>query len=191
MAWQTLRYQLTSAAPLIMHNGQTADPLNKWSKAMKQISGKRAKTEADFVELARLEFMAGLYMTPDGPIIPNTVIDSMVVNAAKKLKEGMTAKSGCFCFEAARLDYDGPRTADELWADERFHFPALVRVGMARVMRMRPQFNPWSAVITLNAEDSLINPSRVDDWMRIAGTQIGLCDWRPVYGRFSVARLST
>lgn len=190
MAWQEIRYRLTSTAPLLCHNGQTADPTNKWAKAMKQISGKRSKTDADFEELAHLEFLASLYMSADGPIIPNTVIDSMTVNAAKKLKEGPVAKSGCFCFEVARLEYDGPRTAEELWADDRFHFPALVRVGMARVMRMRSKFDPWSAVITFQVEDSLVNPARVDDWMHIAGVQIGLCDWRPQFGRFFPERLT-
>lgn len=190
MAWQTLKYHLTSAAPLLMHNGQTADPLNRWAKLMKQVSGKRQKTDADYEELARLEFFAALYMDKDGPILPNTVIDSMTVNAAKKSKEGMVAKSGVFCLTPARLDYEGPRTAAELWADETFRFSALVRVGMARVSRTRPIFREWSAVIELNIEDTVLNPARVDDWMRVAGTQVGLCDWRPQFGRFTAERVA-
>ena len=59
------------------------------------------ETDPDFDKLAKIEFFAGLYLSPDGPVIPNTVIDSMVVNAAKKLREGPAAKSGRFCFEAA------------------------------------------------------------------------------------------
>jgi hypothetical protein len=173
MAWRTLKYRLTSEAPILMHNGQTADPTNKWSKAMKQVSGKRSKTDADYEELARIEFYAALYMDSNGPIIPNTVIDSMVVNAAKKSKEGMVAKSGVFCLVPAPLEYDGPRTAAELWADEQFRFSAIVRVGMARVARMRPIFREWSAIITLNVEDTAVNPARIDDWMRVAGVQVG------------------
>jgi len=189
MAWQVLKYRLISEAPLILHNGQTADPTNKFAKAMKQVSGKRSKTDADYEELAHIEFNAALYMDKDGPIIPNTVIDSMVVNAAKKSKEGMIAKSGVFCLTSARLDYDGPRTAAELWEDERFRFSAIVRVGMARVARMRPIFKDWSAIITLNVEDTAVNPSRIDDWLRVAGTQVGLCDWRPQFGRFTSERV--
>jgi len=190
MAWKTVKYQWSSSAPLIMHNGQTADPTNKWSKSIKQISSKRIKTDADYEEMARLEFYAGLYLNVDGPILPNYMIDSLIINAAKKFREGPSAKSGCLCLEHAKLEYDGPRTADELWADEKYRFSALVRVQQARVSRMRPIFQEWSVVITLQIEDSLINIARVDEWLDTAGQQIGLGDWRPVYGRFVAKRLT-
>ena len=190
MAWQTLKYKLTSSAPLIMHNGQTADQLNKWAKLLKQISSKTKKTEADYEEIARLEFLAGLYLDKDGPILPAHVIDSMIVNGAKKSKEGQIAKSGCFCLEHAKLEYDGPRTANELLADDNFRFSALVRVKMSRVSRMRPIFKEWSTIITLHMEDTLVNPSQVDKWINDAGTQVGLCDWRPQYGRFTAKKLN-
>ena len=189
MAWQTLKYKLTSSADLIMHNGQMANPLNKWAKLMKQISSKRAKTDADFEEMARIEFLASLYMAADGPILPSYVLDATLINGAKKSKEGMSAKSGAFCLEHARLEYDGPRTADELWADERFRHVALVRVGTAKVVRTRPVFNEWSAVVSVNIETGIVNPARVDDWWAAAGTQVGLCDWRPQHGRFTAVRI--
>lgn len=190
MAWQTLKYKLTSSAPLIMHNGQAADPLNKWAKMSKQISSKRSKTDADHEEMAHIDFLAGLYLDDSGPIIPSFVIDAVIINGAKKSKEGMTAKSGCFCLEHARLEYDGPRTANELWNSEEFRFSAIVKVGMARVARMRPIFRKWTATITLNVEDTMVNPSRVTEWLVAAGTQVGIGDWRPQYGRFTVEKLN-
>lgn len=189
MAWQTLHYNLSSSAPLIMHNGQTADPLNKFAKAIKKISSKRAKTDADYEEMARIEFTAGLYLSAEGPVIPTHVIDATVVNAAKKSKEGVLAKSGVFCLSHSVLQFDGPRTADELWKDERFRKVSIVRVGTARVARTRPIFTAWSCVIELQVENTLVNPSRVDEWMFIAGTQVGMCDWRPQFGRFQAIRL--
>lgn len=189
MAWQALRYKLISSAPLLMHNGQTADPLNKWARALKKITPKRVKTDADHEELARIEFMAGLYMSPEGPCIPSFVFDSMLVNAAKKSKEGTLAKSSAFCLNHARLDYEGPREADTLWQEESFRFSAIVRVGTARVSRMRPKFDNWSCIMEVNVETTLINPGRVDEWMQVAGTQIGLGDWRPQHGRFTAKRL--
>lgn len=189
MAWQTLKYQLNSSAPLLMHNGQAADPTNRFAKALKQISSKRAKVDADYEEMARIEFMASLYMSPDGPIIPAFVMDAVLVNGAKKSKEGMSAKSGAFCLEHALLEYDGPRTADELWQDECFRHVALVRVGTARITRCRPVFATWSAIVSVNIETAIVNPARVDDWMTVAGSQIGVGDWRPQHGRFQAQRL--
>ena len=189
MAWQTLRYELNSSARMIMHNGQTADPMNKFSRAIKQVSSKRTKTDADYEEMARLEFLAGLYLAPDGPVIPSYLFDALLVNGAKKSKEGQLAKSSVFCLNHARLEYDGPRTVDELWADERFRFSAIVRVGTARVARMRPVFEVWSCVVELNVETTLVNPARVDEWLTVAGTQVGVGDWRPQNGRFVARRL--
>jgi len=184
MAWQTARFQWTSSAPFIMHNGQTADPTNRWAKAMKKVTGKRVKTDADYEEMARIEFLAGLYMGTSGPIIPSMLIDSVMINAAKKQKSGMQAKSGLFCPSHALLTYEGPRTVEELWADEAFRFSALVRVGMARVARMRPIFNEWSCVVELSYEETLVNVAQLEEWSFIAGTQVGVGDWRPKFGRF-------
>lgn len=156
---------------------------------MKQISSRRGKTDADYEEMARIEFLASLYMSADGPVIPANVIDAMLINAAKKSKEGMVAKSGAFCLEHARLEYEGPRTADALWADEHFRHVALVRVGMARVARTRPVFDKWSAAVSINIEPGIVNAARVDDWMAIAGAQVGIGDWRPQHGRFQAQRL--
>lgn len=189
MAWQALNYKLTSVCPMLMHNGQAADPLNKWAKLMKQISSKRAKTDADHEEMARIEFMASLYMSTEGPIIPASNIDAMLVHAAKKSKEGQAAKSAIFCAKHAPLIYDGPRMADDLWADERFRDRHPVRVQNARVMRTRPKFEQWEAIVELNYEPTLINPARIDEWMIVAGSQIGVNDWRPQHGRFGAKRI--
>lgn len=189
MAWQEVTYRLTSSAPFLMHNGQTADPTNKYAKMLKQVSSKRLKTDADHEEMARIEFLASLYMDKNGPVIPANMIDAMTVMAAKKSKEGQVAKSGCFCLNVARLDYEGPRTVEALWADENFRFSAIVRVGMARVARMRPIFRDWSAEVRLHIEPTLVNVARVDEWLRVAGSQIGIGDWRPQYGRFTAERL--
>ena len=189
MAWQTLSYQLSSSAPLLTHNGQMADPTNKFAKALKQISGKRAKTDADYEKMAEIEFKASLYMSASGPVLPSFVVDAVLVAAAKKSRDGNDAKAGLFCAENATLRYDGPRTADELWADESFRYMAIVRVGTARVARCRPVFNNWTAVVKVSVETSVVNPARVDDWMAIAGTQIGVGDWRPKFGRFQALRL--
>ncbi len=156
---------------------------------MKPISSKRKKTEADYEEMAHIEFLGSLYLDENGPILPSYVIEALVINGAKKSNEGPSAKSGCFCPLHAKLEYDGPRTAEALWKDENFRFVSIVRVGTARLSRTRPIFNKWSAIITLNIEDTLVNFARVDDWLAAAGTQVGVGDWRPQNGRFTVERI--
>jgi hypothetical protein len=190
MTWQTATYRLTSDCAMIVHNGQIADPLNRWAKAIRAISGKRKKTDADYEEMARLEFLASLYIGPDGPVIPARNIDAMVIAAAKKSRKGDLAKSGVYCQTDAAMEYDGPREANALWADERFRHTALLRVQTARVVRTRPIFHAWQAIVVLQVEDSVVDLAQVDGWMFDGGRLIGLGDWRPQYGRFSVTVLS-
>ena len=190
MAWNTVSYKLTSSAPLIMHNGQMADPANKWSKLKSQITAKRKKTDSDNEEILHILFLGSLYLDESGPIIPAFVIDALVINGAKKSREGLVAKSGCYCLKHAKLEYDGPITAEELWNDERFRFHAMVRIGQMKVPSMRPVFEKWSTTIELSIEDTLVNVARVDEWIDAAGTQVGLCDWRPQHGRFTAERIN-
>jgi len=190
MAWKTLTYLITGDAPLIMHNGALANPLSAASKQLKQVSSKKKKTDADFERMAEIEFKAGLYMDDDsGPVIPGENIEATLYSAAKITKEGKIAKSACFVPKHAVLHYDGPRDADGLWQEEEFRNCVGVKVGMSRIMRTRPIFKDWSAVIEVEYEDSIVNEEQVDRWVNAAGTQIGLCDWRPRCGRFTAEKV--
>jgi hypothetical protein len=187
--WKQVTVRLTGTSALIMHNGQLADPLNEGVKAMKKISGKRSKTEADFEALARLEYQGSLYMDATGrPVIPSHVLESVIVNGAKKSKDGLKAKAGMFVEKNAVLEYDGPKDRDGLWADPNFRLVAAVVVSRARVMRTRPVFNEWAATVIINYDDTQVNEAQVLEWLKAAGTQVGIGDWRPKYGRFEVSK---
>jgi len=188
--WKTLEVRLTGIAPLIMHNGQLADPLNEGVKAMKRVSGKRSKTEADFEELAKLEFQGSLYMGQNGPVIPSHVLESAIVNGAKKSKDGQKAKAGMFVDKNATLEYDGPKDREGLWNAPEFRLVAPVVVSRARVMRTRPIFNEWAVNVVISFDDNQANEAQVLRWVEDAGSQVGLCDWRPRYGRFQVERVN-
>lgn len=187
MAWQSRVYRLTGTAPLLMHNGLLASPTNKWARLMKEISSKRAKTDADHEELARLEFFGSLYLTKDGPVLPAEALTAVIIEGAKKERMGKVAATGVFVTQHACLEYDGPRTAEELWADEAFRHQALVRIQRNRVLRTRPMFDNWSAVVNVDYEDRVVASAKaLDRWLELAGREVGLLDWRPRFGRFTV-----
>jgi len=191
MAWKTLRFKITGDAPQFRDNGTLANPVSQGAKQLKQVSSKKKKTDADFERMAEIEFKAGLYIDEDrGPVITGENIEATLYNAAKITKEGKIAKSACFVPKAAVLQYEGPRDADGLWQDERFRNCVGVKVGMARIMRTRPIFNEWSAVVEVEYEDSIVNQAQVERWVDAAGTQVGLCDWRPRCGRFTAELLA-
>jgi hypothetical protein len=97
-----------------------ANPLNPFSKELKAVSSKRVKTDADYAEMARIEFVGSLYMHSElGPVIPGANVEAAILAAAKKTKEGPLAKCAVFSADPGyfKLDYVGPRTAKELFED--------------------------------------------------------------------------
>lgn len=157
---------------------------------MKKVSGKRGKTDSDLEQLAKLEFMGGLYLSDGmGVVLPADVVESTIINGAKKFKEGMQAKSGMYVPGHCKLIFDGPQEPEAMWADGRFTFQKVVSIGRNKIVRTRPKFDNWSAEVTVMYEDSVVNPDQVHKWFKRAGEIVGFCDWRPRYGRFSVSPL--
>jgi hypothetical protein len=187
-AYKPLKFKITGVAPLLMHNGQTADPLNPHSRAIAEITSKRKKTEADHAEIARREWYAGLYLHGSQPCIPAEAIEAALVKGAMKEKQGPAAKAGLIVEDNCRLLYKGPRDPDELWQNETFRLRVPAKVGTARVIRTRPIFREWSAELVVKFLPSLLNEKDIRSFLVTAGEQIGLLDWRPRFGRFSVSK---
>jgi hypothetical protein len=157
---------------LIMHNGQTADPLNPFSKAMKEISG--------------------LYVdAKNNVIIPSRVLESVLVEGAKKSKEGKLALSGMFVDTDAAFTYEGyPMTIDELMDSPEHRLCVAVRVGMAKVMRTRPHFKDWTATFKVSLNTDVANENQLKRWVDDAGAYVGIGDWRPRHGRYEIVNFA-
>jgi hypothetical protein len=185
---KSLTFRIRGLVPCLMHNGQLADPLNKWAVELKKVTAKRKKTEDDIVEMARIEHAAGLYLdsNDENPQWPSMNIMSCICAGARKSKEGKIAQSGIIVVGHAPLIYKGPKTIDGLWSEKRFVDRSKVKVGQASVMRTRPIFPEWELDFTVEYSPDLVQRDRLEEWVEVAGRQIGLSDWRPNYGRFEV-----
>lgn len=186
-AYQTLKFTITSVSPLLMHNGQLVDPLNYYSQKLKEVTKKRAKTDADQEEMGRIEFFGGLYLKGGEPCIPGEVLEAALIKGAMKEKRGPQAKAAILVDNDPPLLYEGPRDPEELWKDERFRLRVAAKVGQAKVMRTRPKFENWSADLEIKFLPSLLNAKEIKSFLVTAGEQIGIGDWRPRFGRFEVA----
>jgi len=190
---EKLNFKIQGTAALLMHNGQLADPSNEFTRAIKEVSSKRKKVDADYEEMARLEWYGSLYLFGGAPCIPGYVMEGCLIGrggAARKQKMGKEAAAGLYVTDDFLLEYDGPKDPKELWKVEEFRFKAPVKVGQARVMRTRPIFREWAASVVVEVDDELVNPEDVRAWMAVAGRQVGLMDWRPKCGRFTVVEQS-
>jgi len=183
-----LHVEIEGDGSMIMHNGQTANPLNPYAKAIKQISGKRKKVDADYAAMAEIEWEAGLYLDDDkGVYLPGYVVEACIVGGAKKSKDGQTAKTCLFVDGDAEFFVDGSAVKlDGLRGNPKYQLAAPVKVQTSRVMRTRPKFNNWSSKFKLHVMKDVANAVAVKSWIENAGSLVGLCDWRPRYGRFRV-----
>lgn len=186
---RTMTIKIEGTSPLLMHNGQLADPMSPASKSLKEAveNAKKNKTDAAYEGVARAEFMGGLYLDSDlEPCIPGEMLEAMICEGAKKSKQGKTVKAGLIVDGNFKLLYKGPHDADALWSSGLYHKTMGAIVGRNRVMRTRPMFTNWGVDFSVLFNEELINPKDVLKFVYKAGGEVGLGDYRPRYGRFEV-----
>lgn len=166
---------------MMMHNQQLADPLNEYAKALKQVTAKKKKTDEDHLEMARREFQGGLYYDEKlGPYVPSSWIFKMLVEGARKRKNGKEV-GGYVTIEELKIpiQYDGPRTREKLFADPRFTDRRCVKVGTAKVMRTRPRFEDCTLAFTIVVYEGGPNVDVIEQALDAATLAVGIGDGRP------------
>lgn len=186
---ELLRIKAVGTSPLMMHSDRLANPLNPATKAHKELTGKRKKTDDDHLAIAKSEFIAGAYWDEKtGFYIPGQNFDATFWAGAKLQKLGVHWKRGAMVMtDKAKLVFDGPRTPEKLWEDLRFVDCRGVKVGQSKVMRYRPVFLDWEASLEVAVNTDVIDLAEIKKAIADAGALIGVCEYRPRFGRFEVS----
>lgn len=192
---EQLELHLTGIAPLLMHRPITVNPLDPQTREIKKYTGKRTKTPEDHEIIARLEWEAGLYHDAEvGPYIPGVNVETCLRDAGKITRQGSAVTRGVVVpVDRLPLLYDGPRGngngVQELW-DANLKDYRVVGNQQNSVMRCRPCFKPnnakWEVKVPILIEPTILDPDDLIELARRAGMMIGLGDYRPRFGRFSV-----
>lgn len=181
---------MTGTMPLIMHNVQTADPLNVFAKEMAKITKKKTnKTEADLAELDRLKFEAGLYFDPEiGPYLPVQNIFRCLIEAGSMTRDGKKIERGITILgDRAPLQYNGPRDVTSLYGggSTKFVDRRVVVVARQRIVATRPIFPEWVAAFEIELDPEVLDPDHFSDVAAKAGRSVGVGDYRRFYGKFA------
>lgn len=184
-----IRYE--SEAPLLMHSNRGINPLNKLSQQISIIASKRKKTEDDHREMFHLNWLNAIYHDDKiGPYIPAENIEANWKVAGAKNKRGTDIKRGGMRVKESKipLQYDGPRDIESLYGDGSTEFvdlrPANNPGSGSGVMACRPRFNRWAIDFTALVDTDTFNESALIETLENA-QNIGLCDYRERYGKFS------
>jgi hypothetical protein len=196
IAIETLKVKLTGERPLLICNGELANPFNPAVKEISQVSQKKQKTVEDHETLSRLQFEAGCYFDESlGIYMPSANLFKAIQEGAARFKEGPLVKAGLivkgFGSNGKESDPlgstimpDGHCTPRQLY-DKKEHM--LRRMGKLpgsrkSILITRPVFNEWEIYFQIEFAD--IAPARVLEYLKVAGRFRGLGTWRPIYGTF-------
>lgn len=182
----TIRIKGTS--PLLMQAETLANPLHELTKAHKAVSGKRKKTEDDYLWLMESEWSASMYYDSEiGPYVPALNMEGCIAEAGKIHRLGKTIKQAVQVVnDKAKLEYEGPRKKEALWKSNKFADVRGVNVAGKKIMRCRPIFLGWSAQFDIAFMDDVIDRADLVRVVEEAGRRIGIGTYRPRFGRFSV-----
>lgn len=176
-----IRLSLVGTSPLLMHNPKMVDPDYDIQRQIKAITGKRKKTDDDLKKIEELEWFGGLFLNDAGQIVqPTSKVRKCLINTGRIFKLGKQLERAVTFFDLEiPLQYEGPTTLAELFADKRYHSRLSVGVGGKRVMRVRPQFMPWSLSLRgIFIEDAGMNLEDLERIVDLAGQVEGIGDNR-------------
>jgi hypothetical protein len=184
---KALKVKITGTAPLLMHSDRFANPLDPLTKAHKELTATRKKTDETHIAIARGEFIGSCYWAEKhGVFIPAQNLESCLINAAKLNKLGVKFKQGVRVLEdVLTIDGHTKSTPESLWGTPDHVDVRGVRVTTSKIMRYRPIFKQWGLSATVAFNEEIVSAGEVKKAISDAGALIGLCDYRPRFGRFS------
>lgn len=185
---KTATYTIKGTTAMMMHSERLANPFDPLTKEIKAISGTRRRTEDQLHEMARLEWLGGLYYNEhDGIHLPGYNVLACIVGGGKIHKLGTAVKRSALVVEdAIRVEFDGPKTPEKLFANAKFVDMRSVKIGTSKVMRCRPVFPEWQLTFRVAYDENSIQRADLDRCVETAGQMVGLGDYRPRFGRFEV-----
>ena len=192
----TIRFRLNGKTPLMLQNGQTANPRNRYAKRLKELNKdkKRKGADVDAVldQMADVEVESCLYYNErDGIHMPAENIRASLIEGAKLSRGGSQVKRTCFVYENATLSYDGPKDVAGFVANKDFHHEAIVKVGMVKVPKSRAIIPEWSCDIEVAyMPGNVVDDRDIIKYMIDAGLYSGIGASRSLgYGRFDAVEI--
>jgi len=188
-----MKFKVTGTTPLMMNNPQTVNPLNTFSKALKELTSKRTKTDEDMEEIFHLKFLASVYTNNRGQyIVPLDMIEQSLIAAARENKLGKKFERSVSVFGDAVLEFEHKNmTPEELYEDYPELYVDIRPVGVQKVKvpTARAIFPEWSFETEIFFDETQLNDSEVAYAFTVAGERYGLGTYRKKFGKFEVEEI--
>ena len=190
-----LNLKVTGIVPLMEHDDKLANPFHPLAVELKKITGKRKKTEDDYIMIAKIEWLGGLYHEDNGSqngyFIKSECFEGTFLAAAKTFKAGTQFKRSVSIIDNPVLIFpDWNKTPEQLFEMAEYKDFRTVKIGGSKVIRCRPRFNEWSCDVTVLYDQKNMDEELLKQII-LKSQEFGVCDYRPKYGRFNVKFLNS
>ena len=190
---KSIKVRFMGVDSLLQNNPQMSDPLNKYSKEVKQISSKRKKTDDDIMMMRKIELRAKIYHDEQlGIYVPATWVTASIqgVSWSKAKIKKADIRAAVFAtqpkLKLTYLDMDKVKSPIDIVDNEVFHNVMSLKQGQVRVVKATPIFKNWSFEVELDFDDTIINESELKGLIEYGAQFGGFGDFRPTYGRAMV-----
>lgn len=181
-----------------INNPQSADPLNKYAKAMKEINAihHTKKTDADREKLEHLSIESKLYFNDNlGVWIPSTwvmaglggVSFKLVGIGKKVIREGVFMNQ-----DKLKLSYSGMQSVkkiEDVVLNPDFKTVEFHTIDRKKIAKGTPKFDNWSFNIDIDFDEEVITEQEIVACLKMMVTRKGFGDFRPTYGRGQIEDL--
>ena len=185
---RVVKIKINGVAPLLMNCDRYSNPLDPLTKAHKKLHAKRNRTDEEEIALMKSSWLGSLYFNEQGAVaIPSKNIEATLINGARRRKKGKLFECGSAVVQDwIPLKHDGPKDIEKLWEKEEFRDIRGVVIKQNRLQKCRPKFNNWSLEFDVAYHGNVLEEQDVVQALEDAGEFVGLCDYRPRFGRFEV-----
>lgn len=183
-----ITFTATGIKPMIQHNGRLANPLDFYTRQLREITSKRNKTFDDISQIALIEARGSCWETPDGLVgVPANALWRSIYDAAKAFKLGEDIKRGLLIAdEFVPLLIDGKTKKAEDYVPDNFDYRPVV-IQRKRTMRARVKITQaWKFKVQAVLLDDVLDLHRLTPVFERAGSLVGIGDWRPIYGTYQL-----
>ena len=198
-----IKIRLQGFRPLIMHSAAMIDPDNASVIEKNALQSQKKKLKKDDIvgheekrrKIEYAEWKGSLYWNKElGLYIPGDNIFACFTEGAKKAKAGKLFTQAVVPIEDIAIKTVSTTTdLEKLWEDKRFQLRQAVRIPPrtgSRIMSVRPMIpSGWEAFVEADFDETILPVADFKEAVNAAGTLIGLGDWRPKFGRFTVVVL--
>jgi len=163
---------------------------NRFTEAQKQAMEKRQTGGIRTAESSMKEALTKVYRNGDGLYLPAQNIKKSLLNGIKKgnIKEGKAsfasiAEAVCF-IQPAEIPFG--KAEPDFVHESTGRIPP--RTGARCVIRRPALREGWELSFIITLIDDRRDPEKIRQGLEEGGALVGLCDWRPEFGRFIVTK---